>query len=271
MVDRVTDAARHHVLIALGRVELPEPGLLVLQDHPDRQQLRLRRHPDDTELAARPVPVPGDQRGHVGAVQPPGRHAGRVGPGGEVPAHGDRSGQVAVAGVDAGVQHGHGHAGALGAAPRLGQLQRVDHGSLPAPDVVGARRHRCDRHQGPGQHEGAGPPQHRHARSEQSGTRGSLRSARMRSESSVAKAKMLGRCSPTARAGRPSTCPDVVSTRYGPACRTEPACRTDGWKRSATVPWKGTGRSPGVGLPPAGTPPWPVRHAARRAGRPRRR
>lgn len=82
--------------------------------------------------------------------------------------------------------------------------------------------------------------------------RGETRAERISSAMSEAKANMAGRCPPTALAGRPSTWPTVVSTRYGPACRTEPAWRPPAVKRSATVPGKRSARSPGDGRSPLG-------------------
>jgi hypothetical protein len=140
VVDRVGDA------VGDGAGQLPGHGLVgiervvELQVHPDGQDPRGGRDPDDAGLAAGAVPVAGDDAGHLRAVDAPERSARRAA-GTRVVRSGDHvAGQVGVAGGDTGAQHGDGDSRAPRRAPGLGHVQAGQPPLLGTDGVARRRR-----------------------------------------------------------------------------------------------------------------------------------
>ncbi len=121
---------------APGGAGLLAGGVAVLQDHPDREDLGLGGDAHHAVAVLGPVAVTGDDRGHGGAVAGPGPVTGTGAEPYEVLAVQDVALQVGVVGVDAGVQDRDGDALALGGAPGVLGVERLQAPLLGA-DAVG--------------------------------------------------------------------------------------------------------------------------------------
>ncbi len=126
---------------ALALTGLGAARVALFEDHADREDPRLRGDAEDALAAVAAVAVPGDDPGHGGAVAGPGGVAGAGAQADEVGAFEDLSGEVGVAGVDAGVEDGDGDPVALGDAPGLLGAQGRQ-APLAVTDGVGGGRGR---------------------------------------------------------------------------------------------------------------------------------
>ncbi len=99
MPHRILDSGRDRIVVRGILVVDQESGLLVIQDDPDREDLRLRRYPDHSLPPARSAAMAGDDRADICPVQVRRPVPGRVRARGVVWASRDRPSQVPGAGV----------------------------------------------------------------------------------------------------------------------------------------------------------------------------
>lgn len=147
------DAVREGV--ATGVAGLGAGRVLVLQDDADGQDLRLRGDSHDAVGVTRSVAVPGDDARHGGAVPGPGHVAAVRAETDQVLVPEHIALEIRVQGVDAGVEDGDGDALALGRAPRLLRVHRVEAPLLGAY-AVGVRGGRGHQREGGGEQGGEG-------------------------------------------------------------------------------------------------------------------